>query len=227
VIEKNIMFNWRALLSNQCLALSWSGAVGFGIVGTRREGLLAFTLQKGKLNTLELALRAYERENMAKSIAEPYVITSNGEPAIVSSGLERPVFELNIMQQLTQITLRYINIPITLVATPIVLPDNTIYLDITLTRKQIVDYFRLPITQQVTQDIPILSSSKINAKIPVKNGETIVIGGILEKADNNTEEGIPGFRRIPLLGSLFKNEIKELRDRELLIFLTPEVLEED
>ena len=230
-VQKNLLrelgIDWRVLLSNERLPLSWSGTASFGVTGARRQGLLAFTLQKGKLNSLELALRAYERENMARSVAEPYVLTSNGEPAIVSSGLEYPVLELNITQQLSQITWRYINIPITLVATPIVLPDNSILLNITLTRKQIVDYFRFPITQGFTQDIPILSSSRIDAKIPVKNGETIVIGGILEKTDTKSEEGIPGFRRIPLLGWLFKSEIKELRDKELLIFLTPEIVEED
>ena len=229
-IQKNILrelgFNWNAQFSKAYSPFFWSGSASLEPTFGGTQGLLTFTIQRGRLNLLDLRLKAYERENLARNLAEPYVVTSNGEPAVVASGVEWPVFELNVTQQLTQITWRYINVPITLIATPIVLPDDRILLDITLTRKQIIDFFRFPLTGEVTQDIPILSSSRVDIKVPVKNGETIVIGGILEKADSNTEEGLPGFRRIPLLGWLFKTQTKELRDKELLIFLTPEIVEE-
>lgn len=229
-VQKNILrelgFNWKLLFSKAYSPAFWSGSASMESSFSGTRGLFAFTLQKGRLNLLDLKLKAYERENLARNLAEPYVLTTNGEPAVVASGLEWPVFRLNITQQLTQITWRYINIPITLIATPIVLPDDTIVLDITLARKQIVDFFRFPVTQEVTQDIPILSSSRIDIKVPVRNGETIVIAGILEKASSNSEEGIPGLRRIPLLGWLFKTQTKEMKDKELLIFLTPEIVEE-
>ncbi|WP_461829021.1 type II secretion system protein GspD [Aquifex sp.] len=229
-VQKNVLrelgFNWKLLFSKAHAPYFWSGNASLEPTFAGTQGLFTFTLQRGRLNLLDLKLKAYERENLARNLAEPYVLTTNGEPAIVASGLEWPVFRLNITQQLTQITWRYINIPITLIATPIVLPDDTIVLDITLARKQIVDFFRFPVTQDVTQDIPILSSSRIDIKVPVKNGETIVIAGILEKASSDSEEGIPGLRRIPLLGWLFKTQTKELRDKELLIFLTPEIVEE-
>lgn len=229
-VQKNVLrelgFNWKLLFSKAYSPAFWSGSASMESSFSGTRGLFAFTLQKGRLNLLDLKLKAYERENLARNLAEPYVLTTNGEPAVVASGLEWPVFRLNITQQLTQITWTYINIPITLIATPMVLPDNTIVLDITLARKQIVDFFRFPITQEVTQDIPILSSSRVDIKVPVKNGETIVIAGILEKASSNSEEGIPGLRRIPLLGWLFKTQTKEMKDKELLIFLTPEIVED-
>ncbi len=229
-IQKNLLrelgFNWQAQFSKASSPSFWSGSASVSSVFGKTQGLLTFTIQRGRLNLLDIRLRAYERENLVRNLAEPYVLTSNGEPAVVASGVEWPIFQLNVTQQLTQITWRYINVPITLIATPIVLPDNRIILDITLTRKQIIDFFRFPLTEEVNQDIPILSSSRVDIKVPVRNGETIVIGGILEKADSNSEEGVPGLRRIPLLGWLFKTQTKELRDRELLIFLTPEIVEE-
>ncbi|NPB07245.1 MAG: type II and III secretion system protein, partial [Aquificae bacterium] len=191
-----------------------------------RAGLLTFKLSNAKLNALEFWLRAYERENKARSLAEPYVDTLNGEPALIASGLEWPITRLTYSQTTTNVTWQYKTIPLILQATPLVLPDGNILLDISLARKQIVEVLRVPVTQDLTQDIPVISASRIEIKLPVKEGETVVIGGIVERNTSLGEEGVPGLRRIPLLGWLFKTQTKELRDRELLIFLTPQIVEE-
>jgi len=228
-VQKSLLrelgISWNAVFSKDKVSNFWGGSVSFN-ANNDNAGLLTFTLSNAKLNSLELWLRAYERENKARSLAEPYIDTLNGEPALIASGLEWPITRLTYSQTTTNVTWQYKTIPLILQATPLVLPDGNVLLDVTLARKQIVEVMRVPITQDLTQDIPIISASRIEIKIPVKEGETVVIGGIVERNTSKGEEGVPGLRRIPLLGWLFKSEVKELRDRELLIFLTPQVVEE-
>jgi len=223
---RELGLNWNVVFSQASVPSFWQGGVSFQDVAGKTQGLLTFTLQSGNLNVLDLRLRAYERENKVRNIAEPYIVTLNGEPAVVAAGLEWPITRLTFSQTTTNITWSYKTIPLVLIATPLVLPDGNILLDVSLARKQIIEVLKFPITQDVTQDIPVISSSRIDIKIPVKEGETVVIGGIVEKTRTNTDEGIPGLKRIPILGWLFKQEVKELRDKELLIFLTPEIVEE-
>ncbi len=229
-IQKSLLrelgINWNVSFSQASVPSFWQGSASFENVAGKNQGLLTFTLRTGNLNVLDLRLRAYERKNQVRNIAEPHIITLNGEPAVVAAGLEWPITRLTFSQTTTNITWTYKTIPLVLIATPVVLPDGNILLDVSLARKQIIDVLRFPISQDVTQDIPIISSSRIDIKIPVREGETVVIGGIVEKTTSKLDEGIPGLKKIPILGWLFKQEIKELRDKELLIFLTPEVIEE-
>ncbi len=217
--------SWNVRFSQASVPRFWQTETTFE-PATESPGLLTFIFQKGKLNLLDLRLKAFERENKVRIISEPYLITLNGEPAVINTQIEWPVSQININQNTTTISIQYKNIPLTLIATPVLLPNDQILLDIGLLRGRIVDLRRFQ-TADVSQDIPVIESSRIDVKIPVNNGDTIVIGGIVEKEKRNAERGIPGLRRIPLLGWLFKDQIKEGVDRELLIFITPELVESE
>ncbi|GAB6065444.1 type IV pilus secretin PilQ [Aquifex pyrophilus] len=216
---------WNVLFSQASVPKFWQTETTFE-PATESAGLLTFIFQKGKLNLLDLRLKAYERENKARIISEPYIVTLNGEPAVINTQVEWPIPKVTISQNTADITVEYREIPLTLIATPVVLPNNQILLDIGLLRGRIVEIRRFQ-SVNITQDIPVIESSRIDVKIPVNNGDTVVIGGIVEREKRETERGIPGLRKVPLLGWLFKDQIKENADRELLIFLTPELVESE
>jgi len=232
-VEKSLLrelgISWRTVFSKAYIPEFWQGETAFTNVtpGQPPSGLLTFTFQRNRLNLLEFRLLAYEQEGRAKNIAETYVITVNGEPAVIASGLEYPVTKVTLSGGIAKVEPQYENIPIVLITTPIVLPDGNILLNVYLARRQINSVQEFPVTNTLTQKIPVFSTSRIDVKIPVKNGDTVVIGGAVEKSNNITESGVPGLRKVPLLGWLFKTQTKQLRDRELLIFITPEIIEED
>jgi len=232
-VEKSLLrelgISWRTVFSKAYIPEFWSGETAFRTVtpGQPQSGLLTFTFQRNRLNLLEFQLLAYEQKGRAKNIAETYVITVNGEPAVIASGLEYPVTKVTLSGGVAKVEPKYESIPIVLVTTPVVLPDGNILLSVYLARRQINSIQEFPVTQTLTQKIPIFSTSRIDVKITVKNGDTVVIGGAIEKNNNTTETGVPGLRKVPLLGWLFKTQTKQMRDRELLIFITPEIVEED
>jgi type IV pilus assembly protein PilQ len=86
-----------------------------------------------------------------------------------------------------------------------------------LTKKEEFDFNRAVL------GVPPKTSRETQTNLIVKNGETIVIGGIYEERDFDSENGVPGLSKIPLLGWLFKKETNLKEKTELLIFLTPTI----
>ncbi|HKI59997.1 MAG TPA: type IV pilus secretin PilQ, partial [Mariprofundaceae bacterium] len=82
-------------------------------------------------------------------------------------------------------------------------------------------------TGATVQGNPILSTKKVTTNLQVKDGETIVIGGIFTRDSSSNESGVPGFKEIPILGWLFKTTGKSDTKTELLIFLTPSIVKGD
>jgi type IV pilus assembly protein PilQ len=80
------------------------------------------------------------------------------------------------------------------------------------------------VTDDQALTVSRIQKKAINTKLMVKNGDTVVIGGIYTETERKYEDGIPGLRRIPLLGWLFKAQSINNQKTELLIFLTPTVV---
>jgi type IV pilus assembly protein PilQ len=100
--------------------------------------------------------------------------------------------------------------------TPTVTPDNRITMTIFVTKNDLVD---------PTADVPALSTNEAETEILVDDGDTIVIGGVLKSTLNWSERGIPGLRKMGVLGWLFKYQKETDNKNELLIFLTPRIVQ--
>ncbi len=97
--------------------------------------------------------------------------------------------------------------------------DGNIILTLTITQ-DIPDF-----KNQVAGNIPIQTKA-ITSKVVVKDGSTIVIGGILERETFDQDKGVPGLSKLPVVGSLFKSKSENIANRELLIFITPKIIYE-
>jgi type IV pilus assembly protein PilQ len=75
-----------------------------------------------------------------------------------------------------------------------------------------------------SEGVPTIDKKQATTLLYIRDGETAVIGGIYERAENDGESGLPGLRKIPLLGWLFKKTTKSDAKTELLIFITPRIL---
>ena len=161
---------------------------------------------------LDLRLAALETSNYGKIVSTPRITTSNGESAEISQGTEIPYQSIddkgNPKTEFKPATLR-------LTVKPVINPDKSMILEIDISND----------APAGTGNPPPISTKRAKTKILVKNGETTVIGGIFIENEGESEAGIPLLRNIPIIGYFFKSTKKTKVKAELLIFITPRIVE--
>ena len=168
----------------------------------------------GSLVNLDLRLSMGETDGQTKVIARPKLITLDNTKAHIKQGELIPYETTS--QAGTQV--QFIDAVLLLEVTPHVTPDGSIKMSIKITRDA-----RGSFRTQANQ-VPSVDKREASTEVLVKDGETVVIGGIYESENAETTQGLPWLMKIPILGWLFKNEeIYNVR-RELLLFITPTIL---
>lgn len=161
---------------------------------------------------LDTQLTALEADGKGKVISNPKIITSDNRPAKISQGQEIPY--ATVSQSGTQTEFK--DAVLSLEVTPHVTNDGTIRLKIKATKDKpyIISGY----------SIPAIEKREATSEVLIRDGETVVIGGIYEVDDTHDVSGLPGLRNIPVLGWLFKTDSKSTTRRELLIFITPTII---
>ena len=197
---------------------------GVGLVNLPISGALTQTsaVTIGYLNAaqtfgLDLRLLAAETVGKANIISSPKVMTVENEKAEITHGTQIPVVTPGTAN--TPPTVTYKDANLKLVVTPSITPDDSIFLNIEVTN-DVPDF-----TKAIQGNVPIDKREAKN-KVLVKNGETVVIGGILRTRKDEGEDRVPGLHKIPILGWLFKRELKKTESQELLIFITPRIVKQ-
>jgi type IV pilus assembly protein PilQ len=146
-------------------------------------------------------------------ISAPKIVTLDNKKARIKQGVEFPFLERDASGNAT---VKFKNIDLLLEVTPIVTPDDRILMKIFITKNDIAT---------ITAGVPSLSTNEAQTELLVNDGDTIVIGGIIKTNIQDSTTGWPGLHRIPLLGWLFKTETDTEDNRELLIFITPQIVQ--
>lgn len=221
---RELGINWNALFSNAPVPQALSGGVGSNLgVGSpplltpdlspTPGGIAVFTYQRGVLNALNLRISALERVGSVKNIAKPSVLTINGQKATIKQGVQVPFQTAAVGGGGTAVpNIQFKDVVLQLDVTPIVSPDGRIMMEVELKR----DTLGIQ-----TPSGPAINTKEVKTKVIVEDGQTIVIGGVIDDQSNTTNEGIPGLVRVPLLKYLFGQERVNIRNSELLIFITP------
>jgi type IV pilus assembly protein PilQ len=170
------------------------------------------TLEGINFSIVDAKLTASEVEGKTNIVSSPKIFTVNGQKAAIKQGLEVPYLERDSSGNAT---VRFKNVDLLLEVTPNVSEDNRVTMSIFITKNDIVD---------PTAPEPALSTNEAKTNILVDDGDTIVIGGILKDSKKLSENGIPGLRKLPGFGWLFRSEKLENSKNELLIFITPRVV---
>ncbi|BCB95501.1 PilQ [Dissulfurispira thermophila] len=167
---------------------------------------------------LDLRLSAIEAVGKAKLLSTPKIMTLENEQAIIRHGKRIPVTTPGTTQG--TYTTTYIDANLKITVTPQVAPDSTILMKIEVNKDE-PDF-----ANKDTLGNPAIDTRSVSTQVLVKDGETVVIGGILKSSESNSDSGVPGLSKIPLLGWLFKKETKETSSEELLIFITPKIVKQ-
>jgi type IV pilus assembly protein PilQ len=181
-------------------------------------GSLAYMLL-GKDFLVDLEIQAAQAEGRGEVISTPRVITANQREAIIEQGTEIP-YQESASSGATTISFK--KAVLQLKVTPQVTPDNRVILDLEIKKDSVGQI----IVGGAGQQVPSIDTRTITTQVLVNDGQTVVLGGILETERRETEKKVPYLGDVPVLGRLFKTTGKTNNKDELLIFVTPKILRE-
>jgi general secretion pathway protein D len=173
-------------------------------------------------------LRTQLVSGFGKTVNAPIVRTLNNEPALIFDSIQTNIEITTVVsngngQAITAPTISPINVQTGLAVTPRINGDNTITMYLT---PQIQDLGQIRTFADGTQ-IPDVLSQNISVVARVANGQTIVLGGLTRKSDTTTLQRFPVLGDLPIIGQFFRSSTRDATTSELLIFVTPTIIEDD
>jgi len=181
-------------------------------------GSIAYMLL-GKDFLIDLELSAAQAEGRGEVISTPRVITANQREASIEQGVEIP-YQESASSGATTISFK--KAVLALKVTPQVTPDNRIILDLNVKKDSVGQV----IVGGAGAQVPSIDTREITTQVLVNDGQTVVLGGILETERRETEKKVPYLGDVPVLGRIFKTTGRTNNKDELLIFVTPKILRE-
>lgn len=182
-----------------------------------QAGTLGLAFAKLPFGTLiELELSAMQAEGRGEVISSPRVITANQREAYIEQGVEIPYLEAS-SSGAASISFR--KAVLGLRVKPQITPDERIIMDLTVNKDTVGEVFGTG-----DRRVPSIDTREVNTQVLVANGETVVLGGIYEQTIIQQRDQVPFFGDLPLLGKLFQYNSSEDDKTELLVFVTPKIV---
>jgi len=214
------------------LPTTFPGAEGAGIVtpslndrlnvnlptSTSPAGRLGFSLLAADY-LLDLELSALEAQGDGEVISTPRVITANQAEAFIKQGVEIP-FEEATNAGATAVQFQEAVLELRVV--PLITPDNRVQLTLSVKQDTVGEIFQTGRGGSV----PSIDTRELSTRVLVNNGQTVVLGGIFQEERNFNSTKVPVLGDVPVLGNLFRRRGNQEQKRELLIFVTPSILDE-
>ena len=147
-------------------------------------------------------------------LSNPRVITSNQKSATIEQGTEIPFQEASSSGATSTSFKKAV---LSLQVTPQITPDERVIMDLTVNQDQV---------GQVFGGVPSINTRQVQTQVLVDNGDTVVLGGIFEQTKRNDSERVPFFGDLPYVGFLFRTTSVRDDKSELLIFVTPKIIED-
>jgi type IV pilus assembly protein PilQ len=207
--------------------VDYGGITGYEVpAGSGNEGLIvdlpvtspagSLGLAVGRIGSylLALELSAMESENRGDVISSPRVVTANQKEAFIKQGVEIPYQEAS-SSGATSVSFKEAVLGLTV--TPQITPDDRVLLDLEVSKDS---------RGEETDAGPAINTQSVGTQVLVDNGETVVLGGVYERTSRNDITRVPFFGELPLVGWMFRNEVNIDQNSELLIFVTPKILDE-
>jgi len=197
--------------------LAMNSPLGSSIIAKSADGSAAalgfnFLRIAGSPLVLNAKLAAMESQGKGKIISAPKIATLDNKKALIKQGLRYPYQTVDD----GKISKKFEDVTLNLEVTPHVTPDNRISLTVMIKKNDIGD---------IIGGEQSFMTKEANTELLVNDGETVVIGGIIKSSERRNNDGIPGLSQIPLLGWFFKAKSNIDSKDELLIFITPRIVQ--
>ena len=161
---------------------------------------------------LNLEISALEADGKGKVVSSPRVITADQTKALIEQGTEFP-YQQATSSGATSVAFRKANLK--LEVTPQITPEGNIILELDINKDS---------KGETTAQGIAINTKHIKTQVLVENGGTVVIGGIFELTESNSEAKVPVLGDIPVMGNLFKTKSKSVNKQEMLVFITPKMV---
>ena len=168
---------------------------------------------------IDLELSAAQNEGRGEIKSTPRVITANQREAIIEQGVEIP-YQESASSGAT--TTQFKKAVLSLKVTPQITPDDRVILDLVVTKDSVGQL----VPSATGGFVPSIDTRNIQTQVLVKDGQTVVLGGIMETERRENVKKVPLLGDVPIVGNLFKSTTKVNNRDELLIFITPKILRE-
>jgi len=222
--SRNLGVTWHAFNTNDIrIGAGGSSAIYTGNDASVNLGNASASLGRLGISTgilgggwlVDLELQAAEVEGTSELISSPRVVTANGQEAIIKQGIEIPYQESGGDGTTTT---AFKEAVLSLSVIPNITPNNKIEMTVAITKDSVN-------TATTIGGVPAVNTQELNTNVIVANGDTVVLGGVFELDSQEGEDKIPLFGDIPVIGHAFKNTKILNNKKELLIFITPKVLD--
>ena len=189
------------------------GAMTFASVGDVVE----------EFGDFEFIVRALETEGYAEIVSSPRIVCRSGQTALLQTQTKLPIQEVNIQNtNNTRITTRYENVGVTLEVTPQVVGRDAISVSVKPTVSNVVRFEINPSAAGVP--VPVIAERKAETRVDIRNGELLVIGGLLDKQQRTDQRGIPILSDLPLIGILFRSNNDQYQKTNVVFILRIRIL---
>jgi type IV pilus assembly protein PilQ len=176
-------------------------------------------------NLLSLELQALEADNRGKIISNPRVMTSNQKPAVILNGTQLPYIAVTNSGGVSATTVTFKDVFLCLLVDPQILNNDSLIMTVEV-QKDALDANNSVTIPGSGTTYPAIATKRVKTQVRVNNGETLVLGGIFDQAEINNVTKVPFLGDVPVLGNLFKTTSKSDGKTELIIFITPRILDD-
>jgi len=187
-------------------------AMNFPSASTSSIGM-SFSRLSGVPFVLNARLNALETTGSGRILSSPKILTLDNKKARIKQGVEYAYLERDSSGGSS---VKFKNIDLLLEVTPHVTPDDRISLIIFITKNDVAG---------ITAGVPNVATNEAQTELLVNDGDTVVIGGIIKKTESQGQNAFPFLSKIPILGYAFKNRTDKTSNAELLIFMTPRIVQ--
>ncbi len=171
---------------------------------------------------LDLELSALETEGRGEVISTPRLITANQVEAFIQQGVEIPFESLQGGNNAGAVNVEFKEAVLELRVRPLITPDNRVQLDLNIKQDTVGEIFETGRGGSV----PSIDTREMGTKVLVDSGQTVVLGGIYQEERNFSTTKVPVLGDVPVMGHLFRRRGNDDQKRELLIFVTPSILDD-
>ena len=193
------------------------GAITGGALPGSALGELGVTLVNSNLTRfLNIQLQAQETDNKLRTVSSPRVLTANNVEALIESGTEIPYQESSSSGSTSTSFKKAV---LALKVKPQITPDGRLQLAIKVSKDK-------PIFLKDSASEPSIDTNSVTSDVLIENGGTVVIGGIYTDDEQDKVNKVPLLGDIPFVGALFRNSMKIKTEKELLIFVTPRIVDD-
>nr|WP_258197912.1 secretin N-terminal domain-containing protein [Pseudomonas capeferrum] len=209
--ERSLGVRWGRSLYGESARLGSQLFVDLG--AEQATSAIGLGLLRGDV-LLDLELSAMEKSGHGEIISQPKVVTADKETARILKGTEIPYQETS-GSGATSVSFREASL--SLEVTPRITPDNRVIMEVKVTKDE-PDYIN------ALNNVPPIRKNEVTAKVRVMDGETLVIGGVYSTVQNNVVDKVPFLGDLPYVGRLFRRDLIQEKKSELLVFLTPRIM---